>query len=75
MLFGDGHTCHIEGISTIRIKIFNGTVRELHDVMYVPQLKKNLISVGALEVPGMKETLGEDVLKMFSASLVIIKGL
>ena len=33
--FGDGHTCHIEEI-TIRIKMFDGTMRELQEVRYVP---------------------------------------
>jgi len=50
-------------------------VRELKDVMYVPQLKKNLISVGALETQGLRETLGEGILKMFSSSLVVLKGI
>ena len=50
-------------------------VRELKDVMYVPQLKKNLISVGGLETQGLRETLGEGILKMFSDSLVILKGI
>jgi len=44
--FGDGHTSHLEGIGTSRIKIFDGLVRELQDVRYVPQLKKTIISVG-----------------------------
>ena len=50
-------------------------IRELKDVMYVPQLKKNLISVGALETQGLRETLGEGILKMFSSSLVVLKGI
>jgi len=43
--------------------------------MYVPQLKKNLISVGALEAKGLRGTLGEGILKMFSGSLVVLKGI
>ena len=42
---------------------------------YVPQLNKNLISAGAWEAQGVRETLGEDVLKMFSNSLVVLKGI
>ena len=66
------HTCHIEGISTVHIKLSDGMVRELKDVRYVPQLKKNFISIEALEAQGLKETLGESVLKMFSGSLVVL---
>ena len=53
MSFGDGHTYQFEGIGTVQIKLFNGLVRELKDVRYVTQLKKNLISVGVLEVQGL----------------------
>jgi len=46
---GDDHPCNVEGIGTVRIKMFDGIVRELKEVRYVPQLKRNLISVGAME--------------------------
>jgi len=72
--FGDGHTCYIEGIDTVSIKIFDEMVRELKDVRYACQLK-NLISVRALEVQDLRETLGEGVLKMFSSSFVVLKGI
>jgi len=68
-------TCHIEGIGTVRIKIFDGTVRELQVVRYIPQLKKNLISVGVLEAQGLRGTLEKGVLKMFNGSLVVLKGI
>ena len=38
-LMGDDHTCRMEGIGTILIKMFDGVVRELKSVRYVPQLK------------------------------------
>ena len=75
MSFGDGHTCHIEGICRVRIKMFDVTVRELQDVRCVPQLIKNLISVGVLEAQSLRVTLEECVLKMFSGSLVVLKGI
>ena len=37
-------------------------------------LQKNLISVGDLEAQGLRGTIGEDVLKMSSGSLVVLKG-
>ena len=45
-------------LDTIRIKLFDEMIRELNDVRYVPQLKKNLISIGALEAQSLRETLG-----------------
>ena len=43
----------MEGVGTIQIRMFDGMVRELKEVRYVPQLKRNLISVGALESLGL----------------------
>ena len=73
MSFGDGHTCQIEGIDTVRIKLSDWMIKKLKDVRYLSQLNKNLISVGALEALGLRGTLGEAVLKMFSGSLVVLK--
>jgi len=50
-------------------------MRELKGVRYVPSMSKNLISVGALEVEGLRGTLGEGVLKISSGSLVVLKGI
>jgi len=40
--------CQMVGIGTIQIKMFDGVVRNLTDMRYVPQMKKNIISVKAL---------------------------
>jgi len=53
----------------------DGMTRELKDVRYVHQLKKNLISVGALEVQGLRGIFGEGVLKMSGGLLVILKDI
>ena len=74
MLIGDDHTCRVERICTNLIRMFDGMIRELKDVRYVPQLKKNLISIGALEAQDLKRTLGYSVLKMLKGSMVFLKG-
>jgi len=38
-------------------------------------MTKNLISVRALEAEGLRGTLGQHVFKMFSGSLVVLKGI
>ena len=58
------------GIGTVRIKMFDGVVRDLTDVRYVPQMKKNIISVGAMESKGLKVTLDNGILKFTKGSLV-----
>jgi len=72
----DVDTCCMEGICIILIKMFDGIVRELKDIRYVPQLKlkKNLISIKVLEIQGLKETLRDGILKMLKGLMVVIKG-
>ena len=55
--FSYRHTCCVEGVGTIRIRLYDGTMRELKDVRYVPSMSKNLISVGALEVERLLEKI------------------
>ncbi|OIT02555.1 hypothetical protein A4A49_54077 [Nicotiana attenuata] len=52
----------------------DGIVRTLTDVRYVPELKKNLISLGTLESLGWKFTGEGGVLKNFQGALVIMKA-
>jgi len=65
----------MEGIGTVRIMLSDRMVRMLKDVRYISQLKKNVISIGALEAQGLRGTHGEGILKIFSDSLVVLKGI
>ena len=38
-IMGDDHSCKVEGIGTVRIKMFDGMVRELKEVRHVRQVK------------------------------------
>jgi len=73
-VMSDDHPCNVKGIGTVRIKIFDGMVRELKKVRYMPQLKKNFISVGALETLSLVVSIRDGVLKMTKISMVVIKG-
>jgi len=64
VIMGDDRPCIMEGIGTVQIKIFDGMVRELKGVRYVPQLKRNFISVDALETLGLEVSIRNGVLKM-----------
>ena len=48
-VMNDDHPCNVEGMGIVCIKMIGGIVRELKEVRYVPQLKRNLISVSALK--------------------------
>ena len=48
-------------------------MRELKEVRYVPQLKKNIISVSALKALGLEISVRYGVLKMTKGSMVVLK--
>ena len=54
--------------------MFDGMVWELKEKMYVPQLKRNLISVGALEALGHEVSIRDGVLKMTRGSMLVLKS-
>ena len=74
VIIGDDRPCNMEGIGTVQIKMFDGIVRELKEVRYVPQLKRNLISVGTLKTLGLVVSIRDSVLKMTKGSMVVMKG-
>ena len=71
---GNDESCKTAGVGSIRLKNHDGSTRVLTDVRYVPKLKKNLISLGALESKGFAMTIRDGILKVTSGSLVVMKG-
>ena len=62
------------GVGSVHLKNHDGSTRVLTDVRYVPNLKKNLISLGALESKGLVVTMRDGILKATSGALVMMKG-
>ena len=45
---GDDHSYQIKGCGDISVTLSNGTIRHIHNVVYVPGLEKNLISMSTI---------------------------
>ena len=56
VLLGDNHSYKIVGVGSVKIKMFDGVIRTLLDVIHVSKLKKYLISLGVLDSCGHKFT-------------------
>nr|GEX62887.1 retrotransposon protein, putative, Ty1-copia subclass [Tanacetum cinerariifolium] len=61
-------------IGSIQIKMFNGVVRTLTEVRYVPGLKRNLISLSTLDLKGYKYSAVGGVLKVSKGALNVMKA-
>lgn len=74
VLMGNDHTCKTVGLGSIRIKMHDGIIRTLTNVRHVPDLRKNLISLGVLESSGCKIVAYKGILKVVRGSMVVMKG-
>ncbi|KAH9802505.1 Integrase catalytic domain-containing protein [Citrus sinensis] len=74
IMLGNEQPCRAMGIGTIRLKMFDRIDKELKEVRFVPALKKNLISVGALEAKGYKVTIEDGIMKFTHGAMVILQG-
>ena len=54
----------IIGIDTIKVRIFDGVVRTLSNVKYVPKLRKSLISLRALDNLGYVFSIKNGIMKI-----------
>ena len=74
VLLGDNKACRFAGIGSIRIKMHDGLGRVLQQVMYVPELKGNLISLGMLDQIGCLFRAENGCMKVSKGFMVIMKG-
>jgi hypothetical protein len=74
MLMGNDTRRKAIGLGTIKVKMFDEIVKILTNVKYVPNLKKNLISLGTLDSLGYGYSAKNGVMKITKAIMVIIKG-
>ncbi|KAE8661751.1 hypothetical protein F3Y22_tig00113724pilonHSYRG00184 [Hibiscus syriacus] len=63
------------GIGSIRLRNQDGSIRTLTGVHYVPDLMRNLISVGTLESKGLEVREKDGIMRIISGALVIMKGI
>ncbi|KAM1684607.1 hypothetical protein ACFXTN_032657 [Malus domestica] len=71
VFMGGDNPCTTKRIGTVRLKLHDGMVKELTGVRYVPNLKKNLISLGTLESKGFRFHSDGQTLKVTYGALVV----
>ena len=71
---GNDDTCKIVGIGSIAMKLHDRVIRVLDGVRHVPGLRKNLISLGTLDILGCRCTCEGGVMKITKGSLILTKG-
>ena len=71
---GDNKACKVHGIGTVRLKMFDDRELLIHNVRYVPELKRNLLSISMFDDLGYCTRVEHGVLKISRDELIIAKG-
>ena len=74
IVMGNDASCRVIGRGTIKLKMLDGTIRELANVRHVPDLKRNLISLGMLDKIECVIKLESGTLKVLKGFMVLMKG-
>ena len=72
-MMGNNSLCKVVGLGAIRLKMFDGVIRELSEVRHVPELKRNLISLGILDQMGCIIKMESGVMKIIKWPIMIMK--
>ncbi|KAK3003807.1 hypothetical protein RJ639_018965 [Escallonia herrerae] len=75
VLMGNNVAYKVVGIGSIQIMMHDGIVRTLTDVRHVPELRKNLISLGTLDSNGCSYRVVGGVMRIIKGAFVVMKGL
>ncbi|GKE93699.1 retrovirus-related pol polyprotein from transposon TNT 1-94 [Tanacetum coccineum] len=74
VLLGDNRACAIMGIGKVRVRTKDGSSFMLENVRYIPELKRNLISLGTLDREGYTVKLQNGRVKVIKGSLMVLSG-
>ena len=67
------HALEIAGISTIKIKMFDGMICTIEEVQHVKDLKKNILSTGQINSHGCKIHVENRIMKIIKSALILMK--
>ena len=76
MTLGDNHPCKVAGIGIVRVRMFDGIVKTMTNVKHIPELEKNLVSLGYLESSGysFSNRARSRVLNISNGAMVVMRG-
>ena len=68
IIFGDNATYPVKGTGTVTLHLSQGQFLRLQDVQYVPDLKKNLVSISAMEDKGFNVAFVDGKVRIWKKS-------
>ena len=72
---GNNEACKVFGMGLIKLRLHDGMERTLTNVRYVLDLKRNLISLGMLDLMGCTIKIENGTLNILKGAMIMMKGL
>lgn len=69
---GNDQSCKIEGVGSVKIRMFDDVNRTLTHVRFISNMRKNLISLGVLDSHGLEWSSRQGVLDVKSSDKKVI---
>lgn len=74
VLLGNNKACKVKGMGTIRLKLFDNHEILLQKVRYIPELRRNLLSIRMFDKLGYVIKVEHGILKISRGAMIIVKG-
>ncbi|KAH9668238.1 hypothetical protein KPL70_021339 [Citrus sinensis] len=74
VMMGNNAMCRVIGIGTVKLRLQDGTLLMIKQVRHVPDLKRNLISLGMFDQIGYSIRLESGDLRVLDGSKTVLKG-
>src|SRR3954471_23054695 len=74
VLLGNNKACKIAGVGSVRLKLHDESIRLLTEVRYVPNLKRNLLSLGEFDKNGYVFQGEKSILRVMKGSKEVLRG-
>ncbi|GFP82775.1 retrovirus-related pol polyprotein from transposon tnt 1-94 [Phtheirospermum japonicum] len=71
VMLGDDTAVQITGRGRVKLRMKDDTIKTLPNVMHIPSMSKNLLSVGTMADSGVNFSCDKDSCKMTRGSIVI----
>jgi hypothetical protein len=74
VFLGDDSTTKIVRRGKVKLKLMDGRIRTLLDVLHIPGLDRNLISISKMDDVGVKTMFEKETCSLVRGEMVLLRG-
>ena len=74
VLMGNDYSCFVTSIGSVKFQLWDGFVKIIKNVRWLPKIRRNLLSLGMFDLNGCSYKSDGAKLKVIKGSMVVLKG-